>query len=174
MRIGGVSGPCAAFVCGFLGCDLRPFNPLIAGLPPVPQAPGVSQGWLSEFPRQLVTECQRPSAGGVTVLTRMAELMVVEVMRRHIDAAPVAPTGWLTGLRDPVVERFTQTIGIPPMHYLAQRRLQLAAEHLATGAENVGTIGLRVDYGSEAAFSRAFKRATGQSPAAWRRAKVGR
>jgi AraC-like DNA-binding protein len=60
------------------------------------------------------------------------------------------------------------------MHYLAQWRLQLAAEQLAHGAEKVAAIGARVGYESEAAFSRAFKRATGQSPAAWRLQKAGR
>jgi len=206
VRIGGESGARAAFVCGFLGCDLRPFNPVLAGLPRLLHVAGVTQGWLSEFPRQLVTESRQPSAGGVSVLTRMAELMFLEVLRRHLDAAAPLPSGWLAGLRDPVVapvltllherpahpwtlaelaqkaatsrtvlaERFSQTVGVPPMHYLAQWRLQLAAEQLATGAENVGTIGLRVGYESEAAFSRAFKRATGQSPRAWRREKEGR
>jgi AraC-like DNA-binding protein len=206
VRIGAESGAQASFVCGFLGCDLRPYNPLLAGLPRLLHVPGVTAGWLSEFPRQVVSESQRPSAGGVTVLTRMAELLFVEVLRRHVEADTTQPTGWLAGLRDPVVapalallherpahpwtlaelaqraatsrtvlaERFSQAIGVPPMHYLAQWRLQLAAEQLANGAEKVAAIGARVGYESEAAFSRAFKRATGQSPAAWRLQKAGR
>jgi AraC-like DNA-binding protein len=206
VRIGAESGAQASFVCGFLGCDLRPFNPLLAGLPRQLHVAGVTEGWLSEFPRQVVSESKRPSAGGVTVLTRMAELLFVEVLRRHIEAETTQPRGWLAGLRDPVVapvlallhqrpahpwtlaelaqkaatsrtvlaERFSQTIGVPPMHYLTQWRLQLAAEQLAHGSEKVAAIGARVGYDSEAAFSRAFKRATGQSPAAWRRDKAGR
>ncbi|MFP5356214.1 MAG: helix-turn-helix domain-containing protein, partial [Gemmatimonadota bacterium] len=66
-------------------------------------------------------------------------------------------------------ERFAELVGFTPMQYLAQWRLQLAAEQLASSAEKVATIGERVGYESEAAFSRAFKRATGDSPAAWRR-----
>jgi AraC-like DNA-binding protein len=66
-------------------------------------------------------------------------------------------------------ERFAELVGLTPMQYLAQWRLQLAAEQLASTAEKVATIGEKVGYESEAAFSRAFKRATGESPAAWRR-----
>jgi len=92
VRIGAESGAQASFVCGFLGCDLRPYNPLLAGLPRLLHVPAVTAGWLSEFPRQVVSESQRPSAGGVTVLTRMAELLFVEVLRRHVEADTMQPT----------------------------------------------------------------------------------
>jgi AraC-like DNA-binding protein len=62
-------------------------------------------------------------------------------------------------------------IGLPPIQYLTQWRLQLAAEQLAQGSEKVASIAAKVGYESEAAFSRAFKRATTQSPAEWRRSR---
>ena len=49
------------------------------------------------------------------------------------------------------------------------RRLQLAAEQLSRGTAKVAAVGAQVGYESEAAFSRAFRRETGLSPAAWRR-----
>lgn len=60
-------------------------------------------------------------------------------------------------------------VGVTPMLYLTRWRLQLAAEKLSSGSAKVATIGEEVGYESEAAFSRAFKRETGLSPAAWRR-----
>lgn len=53
------------------------------------------------------------------------------------------------------------------MQYLARRRLELAASLLNDGA-TVAAVARRVGYGSEAAFSRAFKRSTGITPSAWR------
>lgn len=48
-------------------------------------------------------------------------------------------------------------------------RRQVAAGILAQGSEKIVSIALAVGYESEAAFSRAFKRLVGRSPAAWRR-----
>jgi len=55
---------------------------------------------------------------------------------------------------------------------LTRWRLQLAAEQLMGSSAKVATIGARVGYESEAAFSRAFKRETGMSPATWRSARL--
>jgi AraC-like DNA-binding protein len=74
--------------------------------------------------------------------------------------------------RTVLAERSTQLVGIPPMTYLARWRLQLAAAQLLHSSSKVAAIGTNVGYDSEAAFSRAFKRETGMSPAAWRRARV--
>jgi AraC family transcriptional regulator, alkane utilization regulator len=54
------------------------------------------------------------------------------------------------------------------MQYLGNWRMQLAANALRAGTEGVGLIAHRVGYESEAAFSRAFKKATGLPPGAWR------
>lgn len=91
------------FVCGFLGCDVRPYNPLLASLPRRMHVPGIAGGWLSQFPRQVVAESRMGRIGNETVLTRMAELMFVEVVRRHVEELPPQQSGWLAGLRDDVV-----------------------------------------------------------------------
>jgi AraC-like DNA-binding protein len=55
------------------------------------------------------------------------------------------------------------------MQYLAQWRMQLATLLLAApGTRKVAAVAEAVGYQSEAAFSRAFKRSVGVSPAAWR------
>jgi transcriptional regulator GlxA family with amidase domain len=69
-----------------------------------------------------------------------------------------------------LAERFLRLIGMPPMHYLANWRMQIATEKLRNSNASLAQIAEAVGYDSEAAFSRAFKKALGTSPAAWRRA----
>jgi transcriptional regulator GlxA family with amidase domain len=71
--------------------------------------------------------------------------------------------------RSALHERFVQLIGVPPMHYLAQWRMQAAARLLLDTRASVAAVALDVGYDSEAAFARAFKRLVGKPPAAWRR-----
>lgn len=71
--------------------------------------------------------------------------------------------------RSVLAQRFTELVGEAPMRYLAGWRMQLAKQMLREGAGSVQDVATRVGYESEAAFSRAFKRATGSPPAAWRR-----
>ena len=71
--------------------------------------------------------------------------------------------------RSALAERFTQLVGEAPMRYLANWRMQLAKQLLREGAHSIQEVATRVGYESEAAFNRAFKRATGSPPATWRR-----
>jgi AraC-like DNA-binding protein len=71
--------------------------------------------------------------------------------------------------RSAFYDRFIQLVGQPPMQYLTQWRMQLAAKLLRESKAPVAAIALEVGYDSEAAFSRAFKRVAGRPPAAWRR-----
>jgi len=75
--------------------------------------------------------------------------------------------------RSAFAERFTGLMGEPPMRYLARLRLQLAAQRLEQSQASVAGIALDAGYRSEAAFSRAFKRAFGTPPAAWRKERRG-
>ncbi len=194
----------AHLVCGFFSCDVRPFNPLIESLPRfircgrggAHSAPEL----LDHFIRFATSETNNKRAGSQSVLNRLSELMFVEVIRTHMDQLAENNTGWLAGLRDPLVgraltllhaeparawtlddlsaqagasrsalaERFTHLTGYPPIQYLTQWRMQLAAKHLADGNAKVAAVAAAVGYDSEAAFSRAFKKATGRSPSEWR------
>jgi AraC-like DNA-binding protein len=73
--------------------------------------------------------------------------------------------------RSALADRFTDLVGQPPMQYLTRWRLQLAANLLRSGARNIASVAADVGYDSEAAFSRAFKREMGTTPAVWRRGR---
>ncbi|PUA82278.1 AraC family transcriptional regulator [Nocardioides currus] len=69
--------------------------------------------------------------------------------------------------------RFTELLGQPPIAYLTQRRLQLAADLLLESDATLPTIARRVGYGSPFALSAAFKREFGRSPQEHRRGGLG-
>jgi AraC-like DNA-binding protein len=93
-------------VCGFLGCDLRPFNPLIAALPRLLHVPAGEGGdWLTPVLQQAVIASQNKRPGSEALLERLSETMFVDAVRRYIDTLPDQSGGWLGGLRDRYVGR---------------------------------------------------------------------
>lgn len=182
------------FVCGFLGCDALPFDPLLKALPPMLVVRQAS-GRLERLVELALAEVD--GAGAASVRERLSESMFLETVRSHLAAS--AP-GWLEGLGDPLVgralnlmheapaqpwtmaslaheagasrstlaERFTRLVGQPPMRYLAAWRMRLAADRLGHPETTVAEAASVAGYDSEAAFSRAFKKATGVAPGAWR------
>ena len=107
-RLDGGGPERATIVCGFLGLDTRPFNPLLAALPRVLHIAGATLGpdsWVVSFLRAAVIESNQRRPGGEAVLERMSEMLFVEVLRRYVDSLPPGQTGWLAGMRDPSVGR---------------------------------------------------------------------
>ncbi|MEO8260332.1 MAG: AraC family transcriptional regulator [Acidobacteriota bacterium] len=106
-ELGGGGPDRARVVCGFLGCDERPYNPLLTALPAVIHLAAAGShaapGWLGTLVNIAVSESGGERAGSENVLARLSELMFVEAIRRHIEMLPPAQSGWLAGLRDPVV-----------------------------------------------------------------------
>jgi AraC-like DNA-binding protein len=202
----GGGGERTRVVCCFLGCDDRPYNPLLASLPPLIHLsatnprPGVATAWLRSLFDIAVRESASRRPGRENMLARVSELMFVETIRGYLETLPDAQTGWLAGVRDPLVgraltslhaeprrpwtvehlardvgasrsvlaERFTTMVGQPPMQYLALWRMQIASRAIRDGAA-IAAAAESVGYESEAAFSRAFKKLVGQSPATWRK-----
>ena len=70
--------------------------------------------------------------------------------------------------RSVFMERFTELVGVPPIHYLATWRLTTAKRHLHETTMGIPQIGAAVGYASEEGFRRAFRREFGVSPADWR------
>ena len=73
--------------------------------------------------------------------------------------------------RSPFAARFTALVGEPPLAYLTRWRMQVAAGLLLRETLSIGEVASRVGYESEPAFNKAFKRATGITPGAFRRQK---
>lgn len=189
-------------ICGFLGCDEKPFNPLLKALPRVllvrnEQLKGRA---LTPLIQLAVAESKGRRPGSECALSRLSELLFIEAIRAYVETLPLEQAGWLSGLRDPHVgsalallhdrparawsidelarevglsksllsERFAHFVGSAPMQYLAEWRMQLAAERLRSTTDTLAEIAQQVGYGSESALSRAFKRLVGVAPAVFR------
>jgi AraC-like DNA-binding protein len=126
--IEGGGGPQRAkIVCGFLGCDIRPFNPVLETLPRLvhlrrPPASSAHHrlGHVIEF---ALAESRQRRSGGRCVLLRLSEVLFVEVVRRYLDARPAGHTGWLAGLRDPIVGHALALLHDRPVHAWTLERL---------------------------------------------------
>ena len=70
--------------------------------------------------------------------------------------------------RSAFAERFSQLVGAPPITYLTDWQMQLAAARLRDTPRTIGQIAADLGYESEATFTRAFKRATGLAPGKYR------
>ncbi|MEP2577924.1 MAG: AraC family transcriptional regulator, partial [Roseibium sp.] len=203
-REGGGGSGGAEYMCGFLGCGMRPFNPVLSTLPRLLRVRWARQGEQDLLGRLIdltLTDARLPRIGGEAIRLRLSELIFVEVIRLCLDSLPGDGTGWLSGLQDPAIgkvltilherpaypwtlnllaeeagmsrsamtARFTHLIGHSPIQYLTLWRMQIAARLLADSPKKVAAVGQEIGYGSEAAFSRAFKKVVGVSPAGWRR-----
>jgi AraC-like DNA-binding protein len=109
----------ARFVCGFLGCDARPFNPLLAALPRlmhVRRPAGQHDDLLDRLIELTLAEARTRRPGGESIRLRLSELMFVEVVRRHLQGLSADEAGWLAGLRDPGIGRALALLHERPAH----------------------------------------------------------
>lgn len=105
-------------ICGFFGCDERPYNPLLTSLPPVihlPSAGGdAAMRPLAAMLELAIRDERRGQPGTENILSRLSELMLVEAIRRYLVELPATQRSWLAGLRDPVVGRALEAIHDAP------------------------------------------------------------
>jgi AraC-like DNA-binding protein len=204
LSIGG-SGDSASLVSGRIEYDDRSGNAIFALLPPIIVLRGElvrAVPWLEPTLRTLACEAASGRPGSLTVVNRLAEVVLVQIVRGHL-ASLDAGSGFLSALADRQIgaalslihrspgqawtvqelavrvamsrsafaARFTRLVGEPPLHYVARWRMQKAKSLLREGRATISEVAEAVGYESEAAFSKAFKRAVGSAPGAYRRAK---
>jgi AraC-like DNA-binding protein len=113
---------------------------------------GGRTGWLAGLKDSYVSRA-------LAVLhARVNEDWTVEALGREVGLS-----------RSALAERFVEVLGMPPMQYLANWRIHVAAHELINSKKPIVQIAEEVGYDSEASFTRAFKRVMESPPATWRR-----
>ncbi len=155
--------------------------------------------WLDQATRALGRETARRPPGWEVVVARASEILFVQVLRSQIASSgtqravaafadeklsralqvihgrPEHPWDLRMLARHAGMSRtafavqFRDHLGVTPMAYVTQWRLQKARLALVGSDDNVAAIATRHGYASEAAFSRAFQRQYGKPPARYRR-----
>jgi AraC-like DNA-binding protein len=192
----GQGGERTDVVCGYLHSDDPLFDPRMRALPPVfvVRPDGVAGEWVGasieyalaggsdpvsvRVPELLLLEILRLHLANAPAVERgwiaalrdpvlapaLAQLHAEPSRKWTVpDLAAAAAVS-----RSVLDDRFRQVLGRSPIRYLTEWRMHLADDLLATSTASVATVAGRVGYDSEEAFSRAFKRARGVSPAIWR------
>jgi AraC-like DNA-binding protein len=117
----------------------------------IASAPASDRGWLAALRDPVLAPALAAVHRGLERKWTVADLATVSNVSRSV-----------------LDDRFRHVLGRPPIRYLTDWRLHVAKELLATTNLGIYAIAHRVGYDSEEAFSRAFKRAYGRSPAHWR------
>jgi AraC family transcriptional regulator, activator of mtrCDE len=144
----------------------------------------------------LTRELTGPAAGSPPVLEHASRILAMLALKAHLENStqatealndpeilavlrrvhehPEAPWALSSLAREAGLSRsgfaskFAQKLGRPPMAYVHDVRMQLAAEMLAAGNASIKEIAGRTGYGSSAAFSHAFRRWSGSPPRRFR------
>ena len=197
-------GPTTRLVCGAVHFDDPAARRLLDFLPPIVCVDGWNDTqveWLHGTLRFMASEARELRPGGETIVTRLADVLVIQALRTWIATACDDDAGWLRAIRDAQIgraiahvhrdparpwsvetlaaeigmsrsafaERFRDLTGETPMQYVTRWRMSVATSLLREGKVTLAQLAERLGYGSEAAFSRAYKRTTGRSPGRVRR-----
>lgn len=115
----GGGGPTTRLVCGYLACDARLAQLLLAGLPPLVRTNvrGSNAGvWLEASVRYALREARSPRPGGAGVLAKLAEVLFIEVLRLYMNEQREGRTGWLAGVGDRIVGAALSSLHKRPAH----------------------------------------------------------
>ncbi|MDC0748035.1 AraC family transcriptional regulator [Polyangium mundeleinium] len=190
--------PDARLLGGYFVFDSPDAALMVSLLPALVHVRGVER--LSILVRLVGDESNEQRSGRDLVLTRLVEVLLIEALRstsgddappgllRGLSDARLAPAirkmhGQLTRSwtvaqlaktaalsRSAFFERFTRTVGLPPMEYLLAWRMAVARDLLRRHELGIAEVAERVGYGSASTFSTAFSRYVGQPPSHYARA----
>ncbi|QSQ25519.1 AraC family transcriptional regulator [Pyxidicoccus parkwayensis] len=118
LRHGGGGTP-ATLVCGAVRFDHPAAHAVVRLLPRVIHLDAASSphaDWMESTLKLMAAEARALRPGGETVITRLADILVVQAIRSWIQQDPAAQTGWLGALQDKQLGRAIMLIHREPAH----------------------------------------------------------
>ena len=107
LRIDG-GGAATTLICGVIRFDHPAGRHLMDFLPRLIMVDGetsLQQEWLQGTLRLMAHEARALRPGGETVITRLADVLVIQAIRAWLEHDPAARAGWLGAMRDPRIGR---------------------------------------------------------------------
>jgi AraC-like DNA-binding protein len=198
----GEDGTRAYLVCGYIGFNAKPLNPVLNTLPKMLVVKGHinSDGLMKQLFLSTLQEMRKSSESAKSIVAKLTELIFTQALRQHMENhADGDNQNWLSAIQDEhigkvlklihkdpfkkwtltllanecamsrssLAERFSNSVGQPPMQYINSWRMQLASTFLADGM-SILQVTERLGYSSESAFQKSFKRYVGYSAGEWR------
>jgi AraC-like DNA-binding protein len=184
--------PSVRILGGYFIFDSEDSGLLVSLLPAQVHVRGVER--LSILVKLLIDEAGQRHSGRDLVLTRLVEILLVESLRltqtsdapagllrglgdvrlaeaiRQMHADPGRPWTMVQLAKEAALsrsaffDRFSRSVGVPPMEYLLAWRMALAKDLLRRQEIDIAQVAERVGYGSASTFSTAFSRYVGQPP----------
>ncbi|MGH1366601.1 MAG: AraC family transcriptional regulator [Calditrichia bacterium] len=190
-------------ICGHFEFDRDVDHPFLQALPEYIHISATKRhrlSWLETISNVIIQEAGAGSPGSSIVSKRLAEALLIHVLRTHMEQAETS-TGYFAALKNRQINtalniihdrlefswtlellakeigmsrsafsaRFKTLVGITPIGYITNWRMQKAKELMTNQTLSLIDIAEKVGYRSEAAFNRAFKRRFNQNPGVMRR-----
>ena len=197
-------GEHTTLLCGRVDIEEDDIHPVLHLLPDVIHVSRHSNGVGARVPaliELLAEELRSGRPGSAVTVARLTDVLVLHMIRHHVEQLTDSDTGWLRAMADPVIsqaiglihrdpsrawtaaglarevglsrstffERFRRLVGEGPIEYLTRWRMHVA-NHLLREGQSVAATARAVGYSTEASFSDAFLRVTGDRPG---RARAG-
>ena len=142
-------GAVTDLLCGTYDLGSQGNHPVLRLLPPLIHLSAHDSARLQTTLRLLLDEFDRPDVGSSKVLSRLLDVLFIQILRAWIDRQPEGSSGWLGALRDPAIGRALSALHRAPARPWTVKSLAAAA-------------GL-----SRAVFARRFKDLVGATPLAY-------
>ncbi len=130
---------------------------------------------INQIGLSVLSEMMRPTAAGRMLVETSSLLLAARLAHAHAETElirlPIGSRHGLDGgrLRRVLAYAFAATMGVPPHRYVSRRRLESAKAMIATERASLCEIAFDCRFSSQSSFTRAFRRATGMTPAEYRR-----